>query len=161
MTHFPNVTNLYLNISASKAGLRTVGQYAIAGIIQRRTISIRSISRGNHWSNSIYDLRCARVARAIFNVLDLNRGNAHVSKKTIDHCGYRLYSIWNFRRLPIGYFHHVIGDSPGASPVVNWVRPLTADFDQIICVWMNAWWLPDSMELVNGHALSDLISANI
>ena len=30
-----------------------------------------------HWSNSIYDL----VARVIFNVLDLNRGDAHVSKK--------------------------------------------------------------------------------
>ena len=45
-------------------------------------------------------------------------------EKTIDHRGYRLYSIWNFCRLPIGYFHHVIGDSPGASPIVNWVRPL-------------------------------------
>ena len=40
-------------------------------------------------------------------------------EKAIDHRGYQLYSILNFRRLPIGYFHHVIGDNPVASPVVN------------------------------------------
>ena len=33
------------------------------------------------WSNSIYDRGYARVTRAIFNVLYLNRGDAHVSKK--------------------------------------------------------------------------------
>ena len=56
----------------------------------------------------------------------LKSGGCARIEKTIDHRGYRLYSIWNFCRLPIGYFHHVIGDSPGASPIVNWVRPLSA-----------------------------------
>ena len=42
-------------------------------------------------------------------------------KKSTDR---RLYSIFNFCRLPISYFHHVIWDRPGASPILNWVRPL-------------------------------------
>ena len=76
-----------------------------------------------NWSNSIYDRGYARVARAVFNVLD--NGGMCTHRKSMDHRGYRLYLIKNSRRLPIGYFHHVIGgDSPGASPIVNWVRPL-------------------------------------
>ena len=59
------------------------------------------------WSNSIYDRGCARVARAFFNVLDLNRGGGGGGgggggcariEKTIDHRGYRI--VFNLKFLP-------------------------------------------------------------
>ena len=59
-------------------------------------------------------------------------GGCACIENTIDHRGYRLYSIWNFCRLPIGYFHHVIGDSPGASPIANWV-PIYVYMSVCIC----------------------------
>ena len=46
-------------------------------------------------------------------------------RESNDHRGCRLYSIFKFRQLPIGYFRRPINDRPGASPIAKLSSTIT------------------------------------
>ena len=75
--------------------------------------------------HSIYDLRCARVARAILNVLDLNLGGG-CAKLRIAHASKINRSLWlpivfNFKipPAPDRLFSSCDRDRPGASTIAK------------------------------------------